>query len=139
MVNNWQGVVLDIDEPTDEELGLHGGNEINRFNKLFDGVNLTSEEGSDVTINTDWYFHSTKCKFVDADGHTLTLIVPNLTQNRNITFPDLSGTIGLSAFASQPINWGNNLQEFVSNYLKILDSDQSHGIKIKTAGMTDNR
>jgi hypothetical protein len=138
MVNNWQGVILDIDEPTDEVLGLHGGNEINRFNKLFDGINLTSEDGSDVTINTDWYFFSNKLKFMDGDGHILNIIIPNLTGNRNLTFPDASGTVGLSSFGTQAVEWGENLQSFVSNYIKLLDADQTHGIKFKTQGMTAN-
>lgn len=53
MVELWTGTILDVDEPSDIGLGLHGGNEIDRINKLLKGVNLTTEETTDVTINTD--------------------------------------------------------------------------------------
>jgi hypothetical protein len=138
MVEQWTGLILDIDEPSNATAGYHGGNEINRFNKLFDGQNLTALENADVTINTDWYFYNNKLKFSDGAGHTITIEIPTITNNKTLILPASSGQISLSTLGVQPVNWGVNLQEFVSGFLKVKDADQSHGITIKTSGLTSN-
>ena len=138
MVNSWLGTILDVDEPSDTILGLHGGNEIDRINKLLDGIDLTAEEGSDVTINTNFYVLNNKLKFYDGDGHTISIAIPaGMTVDRTLTLPNASATLATSTAAS-PNNWANNLQEFRSSFIKLKDSDDSHGITLKTTGLVAN-
>lgn len=138
MVELWTGTILDVDEPSDIGLGLHGGNEIDRINKLLKGVNLTTEETTDVTINTDWYFYNNKLKFHDQNGHVITIVIPaGMTTNRTLTLPDATGSLATS-LGIQPNNWAGNLQQFRSGFLKLNDTDESHGLTFKTSGLSEN-
>src|SRR5688572_14469759 len=138
MVNSWLGTILDVDEESDPILGLHGGNEIDRLNRLMDGIDLTALEGSDVTINTNFYILNNKLKFYDGAGHTITIAIPaGMTVDRTLTLPNANATLATSTAAS-PNNWANNLQEFRSAFLKLKDTDDSHGITFKTGGLTAN-
>ena len=138
MVNSWLGTILDIDEDSDPILGLHGGNEIDRLNRLMDGVDLTALEGSDVTINTDFYILNNKLKFYDGNGHTITIALPaGMSADKTLTLPNANATLATST-ASSPNNWANNLQEFRSAFIKLKDADDSHGITLKTTGLVAN-
>src|SRR5687768_14629854 len=139
MVEAWTGVILDVDEPSNTDLGYHGGNEIDRINKLLKGIDLGLEEGADVTINTNWYFYNNKLKINDGAGHSITIQLPaGLSSDKTLILPNANATLATS-ISNAPNNFGENLQEFVSNFIKLLDPDQSHGINLKVAGMTENR
>lgn len=138
MVEAWTGTILDVDEPSNEDLGYHGGNEIDRINKLLKGVNLTTEEGADVTINTNWYFYDNKLRINDGLGHSIILqLPPGMTTDKTLVLPNANATLATSISAT-PNDFGTNMQQFVSGNIKIKDADQSHAITLNTSGLTAN-
>lgn len=136
MVEAWTGTILDVDEPSNTDLGYHGGNEIDRLNKLLNGVNLTTEEGADVTINTNWYFYDNKLRINDGEGHSIIFqLPPDMETDKTLVLPYANATLATSISAT-PNDFGENMQQFRSNFIKIKDADNSHGITLKTSGLS---
>jgi hypothetical protein len=88
----------------------HGPKEMDRVNRYFSDVDLEAlaGDGSVATIRTKTRFRSNKLQFISDDGHIINIIIPVITNDKNVTLPNDSGTLSLGG-GGTPISVINNL------------------------------
>lgn len=88
----------------------HGPKEMDRVNRYFNDVDLEAlaGDGSIATIRTKTRFRNNKFQFISDDGHIINFIIPTITNDKNITLPNDSGTLSLGG-GGTPISTITNL------------------------------
>lgn len=106
---SWNGGVTN--STVDSNAEAHGPKEMDRLNKYHNDVDLEADpnDGSISTIRTKTRFRDGKLQFIDADGHILTVVVPNFSNNQSVTLPDDTGTMALSSGGGTPIETIQNV------------------------------
>ena len=104
----WNGNVVSSSVASNAE--AHGPKEMDRVNKYHNDVNLETAPGfGDVsTIRTRTRFRSNVLQFLSDDGHTISIIIPTITNDKVVTLPNDTGTLALGG-GGTPISAITNL------------------------------
>src|SRR5688500_16876676 len=97
----WNGNVTG--STVNSEPSAHGPKEMDRLNRYHSDVDLEAlvGDGSTATIRTRTMYRSGKLQFIDSNGNLITFHIPaGLTNNKDITLPNDSGTLMLGTGGS---------------------------------------
>lgn len=119
----------------------YGGDDTKKIHKLFAGYDLTLENVSDkVEINTPTTFSSEKFNIKSpTTGYKYIFKTSDIEADRTIILPLMTDNAELSLAATTSVNdWGNNMQTFRHQYIKIMNPANTFGYIFNTSAIATN-
>ena len=131
--------IIPIDNPGNDF--QYGGDDTKKINKFLSAYDLSLENTSDkVEIDTPTSFRTDKLRIKSpSTGYSYIFRSQNITKDIILSLPltNTDGTISLAS--SSAINdFGNNLQTFRHQNIKIMNPLATFGYLINTSGITSN-